>query len=160
MSCLSRRGFALFVIGAFGFVGSVSAASDPPVSGVFKGDGKEAKLAFISASKGEPHADKPTFVIVMTEKDHSKEKKPWIKAGFGHYGSALILTIHPDGKIVGFEVAHTAHRKGTFSSLGNVTMSDFKNADGRLSGKIATNGEMKTFGQTWEVNIKFNVKAP
>jgi hypothetical protein len=129
------------------------------VSGQFKGDGKDAKLAFVSAHKGDTLSDKPTFVIVMSERDHSKDKKPEIKAGFGHYGSALIVTVHPDGKIVGFEVAHTAHQKGMFNSLGNVTISDFKMADGKIQGRIATDGEVTTFGQKWQVNVKFNTKV-
>src|SRR5947209_10567325 len=84
-------------------------AADPPVSGKFTGDGTEAKLAFVTASKGEPFADKATIRLVFTEKDHSKDAKAYIKAGFGDYGSALIITVHPDGKIIGCEVAHTAH---------------------------------------------------
>src|SRR5262245_55885281 len=82
-------------------------AADPPVSGTFTGDGKEAKLMFVSAHKGEPLSDKPTVRLLFTEKDHSKEPKPHIRAGFGYFGSALIITVHPDGSIVGCEVAHT-----------------------------------------------------
>ncbi len=47
-----------------------------------------------------------------------------------------------------------------FSSIGNLTLSDFKNANGKISGKLATDGEVKTFGQTWEVKLQFNTKAP
>jgi hypothetical protein len=36
-------------------------AADPPVSGKFTGVGKEAKLAFVTAAKGEPLGDKPTI---------------------------------------------------------------------------------------------------
>jgi hypothetical protein len=57
----------------------------------FKGDGKAANLAFVSAHKGEPLADKETTMLVFTEKDHSKDKRPDIKASFGSYGSALII---------------------------------------------------------------------
>ena len=143
----------------FAIVGPVLAA-DPPVSGTFTGDGKEAKLMFVSAHKGEPLSDKPTVRLVFTEKDHSKDPKPYIKAGFGHYGSALLITIHPDGKIVGCEVAHTAHEKSGFSSLGSIALSDFKSTDGKLSGTIKTDGEVETFKQKWKVDIKFEVKAP
>lgn len=152
------RGAALLAILGIGL--PLVAADEAPVSGVFKGDGKDAKLAFISTMKGEPLGDKPTIVIVMTEKDHSKEAKPQIKAGFGHFGSALILTVFHDGKIVGCEVAHAAHKKGAFSSLGSINMSDFKLGDGKIQGAVKTDGEQKTFGQTWEVNLKFQAKAP
>src|SRR5262249_17478198 len=130
------------------------------VSGTFKGNGKEAKLAFASATKGEPFAGDQTIVLVFTEQDHSKEKKPQMKAGFGDFGSALIVTVTPEGKIVGCEVAHAAHTKGTFSAIGDLKSTDFKIADGKIQGKLATDGEVKTFGQTWDVNIKFETPAP
>ena len=104
--------------------------------------------------------DKPTIKLVFTEKDHSKDKKPDFNAGFGRFGSALLITVNPDGKIIGCEVAHAAHEKGTFSSLGSIAMSDYKVADGKITGKIKTDGEIDTFKQKWLVDIKFEVKAP
>ena len=71
---------------------------DPaPVSGVFTGNGKEAKLAHLSAAKGDSGKDR--IVVIFTEKDHSKAKNPRVKAFFGDYGSALIITVTPDGEI-------------------------------------------------------------
>jgi hypothetical protein len=135
-------------------------AADPPVSGTFTGNGKAAKLAFASAHKGEPFDDKPTIKLVFTEKDHSKQPKPYIKAGFGDFGSALIITVQEDGKIIGCEVAHTAHKMPGFSSLGSIAMSDFKMVDGKVSGKIKTDGEVDAFKQKWQVDIRFETKAP
>jgi hypothetical protein len=152
--------FFLVVLGVLAAASALSAADGEPVSGVFKGNGKEAKLAYVSTRKGEPFADKPTIIITFTEKDHSKEKKPDIKAGFGDFGSALIITITDEGKIIGCVVAHAAHEKQGFSSVGNIQMSDFKVKDGKMQGRIATDGEQKTFGQTWEVDIKFQAKQP
>src|SRR5437763_17083850 len=117
--------WALFVVALAG----PAAAADPAVSGKFTGDGKEAKLAFVSARNDEPLAGKSTIQLVFTEKDHSKDPKPHIKAMFGDYGSALIITVHPDGQIVGCEVAHTAHKRPGFSSVGSIKTSDFKLAD-------------------------------
>src|SRR5262249_5241518 len=139
---------------------SLRAGDDSPVSGLFKGNGKEAKLAHVSARQGDLLGDKPKIVLVMTEKDHSKEKKPDFKAGFGHFGSALIVTVYKDGKIVGCEVAHAAFEKGPFNALGDLKMSDFKLDGGKIQGKLSTNGKVKTFGQKWEVNLKFQAKAP
>ena len=135
-------------------------AADPPVSGKFTGDGKEAKLMFASALKGEPYMDKPTFRLVFTEKDHSKEKRPDFKAGFGDFGSALIITVKEDGTIISCTVAHSAHAKSGFSSVGSIETSDFKIADGKISGTIKTKGELEAFRQKWEVDIRFEVKAP
>ena len=141
-------------------VAGTAIAADPPVSGKFTGDGKEAKLAYVTAFKGEPLGDKPIIKLVFTEKDHSKNPKPWIKAGFGDFGSALIITVYHDGKIVGCEVAHQAHKMPGFSSLGSIKTSDFKLADGKVSGTIKTDGEVETFRQKWQVDIKFETKAP
>ena len=78
------------------------------MTGVFKGNGKEAKLVHVSAHWREPFNDKPSMVLVFTEKDHSKDKKPDFDAGFGKFGSALIVSLHEDGDIFGCEVAHSA----------------------------------------------------
>ena len=100
-------------------------------------------------------------MLVFTEKDHSKEKRPDIRASFGDFGSALIITIYPDtGKIAGCDVAHEAHSKKPFNSLGSIEMKDFKNEGGQLSGKIATAGQVETFKQTWEVDLTFRAKLP
>src|SRR3954468_13602783 len=96
------------------------AANVPPsVTGIFKGNGKEAKLAFVSARWGEPFSGKPGIVLVFTEKDHSKDKKPDFNASFGKFGSALIISLHEDGGIYGCQVVHSAHKKQGFSSVGN-----------------------------------------
>ena len=160
MTLRFRMASLLAVFSVLTAAGSLSAADDEPVSGVFKGNGKEAKLAYVSTRKGEPFADKPTIIITFSEKDHSKEKKPDIKAGFGDFGSALIITINDEGKIIGCVVAHAAHEKKGFSTVGDIKMSAFKVKDGKIQGKIATDGEQKTFGQTWEVDIKFQAKQP
>jgi hypothetical protein len=97
---------------------------------------------------------------VFTEKDHSKDQKPYIKAGFGDNGSALIITVYPDGQIVGCEVAHTAHKRPGFSSVGSIKTADFKIGDGKVSGTIKTDGEIETFKQKWQVDIRFETKAP
>ncbi|HKB04547.1 MAG TPA: hypothetical protein VKD90_20155 [Gemmataceae bacterium] len=137
-----------------------AAAADPPVSGKFIGNGKEAKLEFVTAQKGQPYLDKPTTKLIFTEKDHSKDKRPDIAAGFGDYGSALIITVKEDGKIIGCVIAHSAHEKKGINSVGSIAMSDYKVADGKVTGKIKTNGMVNTFGEKWQVDIQFEAKAP
>jgi len=127
----------------------------PSVTGVFKGNGKDAKLAHVSAHWREPFADKPSIVLVFTEKDHSKDKKPDFNAGFGKFGSALIVSLHEDGDIFGCEVAHTALKHQNFSSIGHIQTDDFQYADGQVQGGLATDGPTYVFGETWEVNVKF-----
>src|SRR5215467_3717968 len=127
----------------------------PTVTGVFKGNGKDAKLAYISAHWREPFGDKPSIVLVFTEKDHSKDKKPDFNAGFGRFGSALIVSLHEDGDIFGCEVAHNALKHQNFSSIGKIQTNDFEYADGQVKGELATDGPADVFGETWEVNLKF-----
>jgi hypothetical protein len=127
----------------------------PSVTGVFKGNGKDAKLAHVSARWGEPFSGKPGIVLVFTEKDHSKNKKPDFDAAFGKFGSALIISLHEDGDIFGCQVVHSAHKKQGFSSIGNIEATDITYADGKVEGELTTHGQVDTFGEKWEVNLKF-----
>ncbi|MGQ0635042.1 MAG: hypothetical protein ACT4QC_10555 [Planctomycetaceae bacterium] len=127
----------------------------PSVSGTFTGNGKPAKLAFVSARPGEPFNDKPSIVLVFTEKDHSKDPRPDIRASFGEFGSALVISLHEDGGIFGCQVTHAAHAKQGFSSLGNIRTPSFDVGEGRVEGQIQTDGEVNTFGEKWQVDLKF-----
>jgi len=135
-------------------------AADSEVSGVFKGNDQPAKLAFVSAHKGTAIAGKETIKLVFTEKDHAKDQQADLKVLFGDYGSALIIGIQPDGKVVTCDIAHQAHKQKPISSPSSVKMSDFKNEGGQISGKLATDGKQEAFGQTWEVNLIFKTRAP
>jgi hypothetical protein len=126
----------------------------PSVAGTFKGNGKEAKLAFVSAQWREPFGDKPAVRLIFSEKDHTRDPKADFNAGFGRYGSALIVSLHEDGGIFGCEVAHSALR-GTFSALGTIKAKDFKIDKGQVLGQLSTGGPDKVFGDTWEVELTF-----
>ncbi|HWM26202.1 MAG TPA: hypothetical protein VNP98_15405 [Chthoniobacterales bacterium] len=127
----------------------------PTVTGVFKGNGKEAKIAYVSAHWQEPFGDKQSIVLVFTEKDHSKDKKPKFNASFSKFGSALIISLHDDGGIFGCQVVHDAHQKKGFSSIGSIRTNNFKYEDGKVEGELTTDKQVDTFGETWEVNLKF-----
>jgi hypothetical protein len=129
----------------------------PTVSGVFKGNGKEAKLAYLSAHWREPFDGKPGMVLVFTEKDHSQNKKPDFDAAFGKFGSALIIALFEDGNIFSCQVVHSAHKKQGFSSVGRIKTNNFKFEEGKVEGELTTDGEDEFFGDTWEVNLKFVV---
>ena len=135
--------------------GGPAANVKPTVTGTFKGNGKDAKLTSVSARWGEPFSGKPGIVLVFTEKDHSKDKKPDLNAAFGKFGSALIISLHEDGGIYGCQVMHSAHQKQGFSSIGNIEATDITYADGKVEGELTTHGQVDTFGETWEVNLKF-----
>jgi hypothetical protein len=128
---------------------------NPSVTGTFMGNGKEAKLAYVSAHWREPFGDKPSMVLVFTEKDHSKDKKPDFNAAFSKFGSALIISLHDDGEIFGCEVVHSAHSKKGFSSIGQIKTDNFEFADGKVQGELTTDGQAEVFGETWEVKLRF-----
>ena len=159
-----RSGFDVhFDVALLGIKDSLPAAKKPgpaanvkpSVTGTFKGNGKEAKLAYVSAHWREPFDDKPSIVLVFTEKDHSKDQKPDFNAAFEKFGSALIISLHEDGGIFGCQVVHSAHSKKGFSSIGSIKTDNFQFADGKVEGDLTTDGQVDTFGETWEVNLKF-----
>jgi len=135
-------------------------AADSEVSGIFKGNDQPAQLAFVSARKGTPLRGQETVKLVFTEKDHSKDEQAALKALFGDYGSALVIGIQLDGKVVTCDVRHEAHKQKPISSPTSVKMSEFKNENGQLSGMLTTDGKAEAFGETWEVNLTFKTKAP
>src|SRR5213595_1839273 len=137
-----------------------SRATGSEVSGIFKGNDQPAKLAFVSAHKGTPVAGKETIKFMFTEKDHSKDEQVALKALFGDYGSALVIGIQPDGKVVTCDIRHEAHKQKPISSPASVKMTDFKNEGGQISGRLVTEGKQDAFEQTWEVNLVFKTKAP
>ena len=136
-------------------------AAEQSVTGIFRGNGKDAKLAYAVARPGEPFSGEETIIVVLTEKDTAGETRPDIMAAFGQFGSALILTFQRSGDLVGCEVAHTAHEKSPFSSIGKLEVKDYKIDGDKLQAKLSTGGEVESFGsQTWEVDLSFSVKAP
>ncbi|MEO7165834.1 MAG: hypothetical protein ABI787_03005 [Spartobacteria bacterium] len=127
----------------------------PTVNGLFKGNGKEAKLAYVSAKWGEPFDGKAGIVLIISEKDHSKDPKPDFNVSFGKFGSALLVSLHEDGGIYGCEVIHRGLKRPNFSSIGTIEATDFAYEDGKVEGNLTTSGPAEFFDDTWEVNIKF-----
>src|SRR5437764_8128044 len=120
-----------------------SSAADSEVSGVFKGNDQPAKLVFVSAHKGTALAGKDTIKLVFTEKDHAKDERPDLKALFGDYGSALMIGIQPDGKVVTCDIAHEALKQKPISSPASVKMSDLRNPGGQIARQLATDAKQE-----------------
>jgi hypothetical protein len=135
-------------------------ALKPTVSGKFLGDGKPAQIKFITVEEREPFSDKEALRLVFTEKDPAASKKPSFDAAFGKLGSALVLSVHHEGGIFGCEVKHSAHEKAPFSALGEIKMTEFSVAGGKVSGHVTTGGTLDAFGQKWEVDLQFAAPLP
>jgi hypothetical protein len=156
--------YRTLILGALTTAGVAAAVAlaggPPPVSGVFRGNGADARLAYALAVRGEPYMDKPTIELIFTEKDASKASAPDVNASMGDFGSALIVTATESGEIVGCDVAHANLPKSPFSAIGRLHLSDFKLADGVVSGKLSTAGEVESLGQKWEVSLTFRTSTP
>lgn len=135
--------------------GGPAANVKPMVTGTFMGNSKEAKLSFVSARWTEPFDNKPGILLLFTEKDHSKDKKPDNEAMFGKYGNGLIISLHEDGSIYSCQVVHNAMKNKGFSSSGSIEATPFTYENGKVEGEITTNGPVDTFDEKWAVKLKF-----
>lgn len=158
-------GFVALFFFCSGFVtGQTPAKSSPPVkatvSGKFVGNGKNAAIKFVTVEEHEAFSGKEAITLIFTEKDPATTKKPSFDAHFGKLGSALVLNVHHDGGIFGCQVAHSAHQKQGFTSLGEIKMVEFKIAGGSVSGHVSTGKELDTFGEKWEVDLTFTAPLP
>lgn len=127
------------------------------ISGSFVGNGKNAKLAYLSAVRDKTSSGEEIALLVFTEKDPGADKKPEDKALAGEYGSALIVRILKSGEVYGSEVRHSALSNPSFTSIGTLLAEDFKWEAAKVSGKLTTKGPAKFFKDTWEVALSFNV---
>lgn len=132
----------------------------PTVSGKFDGNGKPARVKFVWVEEHEPFNDQDAVTLIFTEKDPAASKKPAFDAAFGKLGSALTLNVHRDGGIFGCQVAHSAHIKQGFTSLGQIHMVEFDVAGGNVKGQVSTGKVLDTFGEKWEVDLKFAAPLP
>ena len=132
----------------------------PAVSGKFVGNGKNAAVKFVTVEEHEAFSGKEAITLIFTEKDPATARKPSFDAAFGKLGSALILNVHHDGGIFGCQVAHSAHTKSGFSALGEIHMVEFEIAGGNVTGQVSTGKTLDTFGEKWEVDLKFAAPLP
>ena len=115
------------------------------------------QLKYAKAAKGEPFNNKDTTLVVLSEKDSSKPKKPDNDAMFGKLDGALVLTITADGELVGTQVVKD---KVQISASGNIKLSDYKAEGGNVSGKVTTDGEQQFFKDTWQIDSTFSAAGP
>ena len=141
---------------------SGSALAQSKVSGVYKGNGTPAALTQVVAYKGEPESGKPVTDLVFSAKNQAGSSKPAFDALFGKFGDALVVKIYPDGNIYSLDLVHSKLDSpgGSIQVFGVLKMTDFKVADGKISGHLTSGGPAKVRDQTWEVDLTFETKAP
>jgi len=134
--------------------------AEAAVSGSYRANGKDAKLAYAVAVKHDDFGGQKAVTVVLTEQDPKGEKDPSIGASFGHFGSALVVSILADGSVFGCEIGHKDLKHMGASSIGRLETENFKWTNGKVSGKLTTHGKTELFDETWEADLDFDVKAP
>ena len=137
------------------FIG-IATAQTASVSGKYIGNGKNAELKFVTAKEDEPFNEKPAIKLILAEKDPATSEDPDMDAMFGKLGSTLVLRVFHDGDIFGCQVGHSALKKSGFSSSGVFKMTEFKIADGKVTGRVSTDKECEFFGDRYEADLTFS----
>jgi hypothetical protein len=128
------------------------------ISGRFVGNGKDAKLAFVSAYMADGMSGKPAVEVVITEKNHAASKRPGWDADFGKFGSALTIKMHrPDGGVFSCQVAHQDLKRKPFSVIGTIKAVDVSFAGDRIKARFTSNGQDKFFDDVYEVDVQVDV---
>ena len=72
------------------------------------------------------------------------------------------MKIDSDGKVISLDLVHSKLDSpgGSIQVFGVLKMTDFKMADGKISGHLTSGGPSKVRDQTWEVDLAFETKAP
>ena len=140
---------------------SAGALAQSKVSGVFKGNDKPATLTQVTAHTGE-ESGKPVIVLVFSSKDQAGDPKPAFDALFGKLGDALVVKVFADGQVYSGDIVHSNLDApgGSIQTSGVLKMTDYKQADGRISGHLTSNGPHETHGLKFEVDLTFETKAP
>ena len=164
MNNIRARTTAAFSMAILAFVLLLpgGAFAQSKLSGVYKGNGTPAALTQVVAYKGEPESGQPVTVLVISAKSQAGSSKPPFDALFGKFGDALVVKIFPDGKVYSLDLVHSKLESpgGSIQVFGVLKMTDFKMADGKVSGHLSSGGPSKVRDQTWEVDLTFETKAP
>jgi hypothetical protein len=164
MTFMQPRATAAFAAAILAFVLLLpgGAVAQSKLSGVYKGNGTPAALTQVVAYKGEPDSGKPVTVLVFSAKSQAGSAKPPFDALFDKFGDALVVKIDPDGKVLSLDLVHAKLDSpgGSIQVFGVLKMTDFKIADGKISGHLTSGGVAKVRDQTWEVDLTFETKTP
>lgn len=140
---------------------SAGAFAQSKVSGVFKGNDKPATLTQVTAHKGE-ESGKPVTILVFSSKDQAGNPKPDFDALFGKFGDALVVKVFADGQVYSGDIVHSNLDApgGSIQTFGVLKISDYKLADGKISGHLTSNGPHEFHDLKWEVDLTFESTAP
>jgi len=158
---LDARAVIVATLLLMAFLLSPSAWAQSKVSGVFKGNDKPATLTQVTAHKGEA-SGQPVTILVFSSKDQAGDAKADFDALFGKFGDAIVAKVAPDGKVLSADIVHSNLDApgGSIQTSGVVKMTDYKTADGKISGHLTSGGPQEFHDLKWEVDLTFETKAP
>jgi hypothetical protein len=134
-----------------------------PVEGTYSANGRDARLVYAFAKKGEPFSGKPVTLLIFSEQDASKDPRPDFHAQMGDLGDALVIRLMKDGdkwNVIGSEFAHSALKHSGASGTGIVSVSDVTVANGEISGHLTTHANADLFDEPLAIDLRFHVKQP
>jgi hypothetical protein len=101
-------------------------------------------------------------VLVFTTKDQDGDPKAAFDALFAKFGDALVVKTFLDGKVLSVDLvdSNLDAPGGSITVFDVLTMQDFKMTGGEISGHLSSGGPQEVRGQTWEVDLTFQTKAP
>jgi len=158
MGAMTR--WILFVVLAL-FAGSAIAAA--PVEGVYRANGKDARLTHAVALKSEPFSGKPTTKLIFSEKQAGSDAHADFHAQMGNFGDALVVTLMKDDdgwRVIGTEFAHAALKHSGASGTGIVEAKDVSVANGEISGHLLAAKDADLLGEPLVIDLHFHVKQP
>ena len=142
---------------------AATALAAAPFDGKYVANGKEAKLAYVTAKKGEPFSGKPVTILIFSEKDASKDARADFHAQMGDLGDALVVHLSKgddEWRVIGTEFAHSALKHSGASGSGIVSAKDVNVANGEISGHLVTAADADLFDEPLTVDLTFHVKQP
>ncbi len=133
------------------------------VEGFYRANGKDAAPVHARALKGDAHMDKPTFKLVLSQKDASKDARADFSAQMGDLGSALVVTLARGDQgyeVIGAQFAHPDLKRSGASSAGLVEARDVVVSAGEIRGRIVSVADAMLFDEPMDIDLKFQTKIP
>jgi hypothetical protein len=139
-----------------------AAAAAPAVAGTYVAGGQPAALTDVSARPDDPFNGQPVTALVFTVKPQAGDADVLTDAHQGELGDAIIVKVQAGGVVVGADLVHHGLDKsgGYVSAVGLLSLKDYRDAGGELSGHLTSDGPNDAGGQTVNVDLTFHTKAP
>jgi hypothetical protein len=148
---------AFLIVATAAMAASAMAATQAPITGIFRLNKQDAPLKFATLRPGESYLNKDTVDVILSEREPvPTEVGPLLgRASRGDYGDAVALTFTRDGQVVACALVHRGNSSRPFNCLGKLRVKDLTFKEGGVRGKITSRGKVKTFDDVWKIDLSF-----